>query len=409
MRFRHEIVYAMSSKGRGRTGTDDLTHSWRRGCGIAARVLAQAGLGLALGLCPVAAQEGPGAAGRSLGGGPDAEAPGAYASPSAIPRDPATSDIGIPKIDPLKRLEPIALPERRDEASTPPLNLPALPAYAPAPMEPRLNIARPPKALVLNATLGEKGPVIPDQLIWRLFSPLPGPDGKLALVAVARGGEASFDIPAGAYLLHLGFGRAGMTRRIDYSGEQTRETVVLEAGGLRLNATAAPKKPIRSDALRFDIYSAATDGADRRLIASDLPAGEVVRLNAGDYHVVSRYGAVNATVRADLHVEAGRITDATLQHHAAQLTMKLVREPGGEAIADTSWVITSDQGDVVRENIVSAFPSMVLEEGGYVIVARNKERVFQRQFTVTAGENTDVEVLTSDLVDPNDPSLGSGD
>lgn len=355
------------------------------------------------------AQGGPSGGGGGPGGGPDKEVPGAYASPSAIPKDPAASDIGIPKIDPLKRLEPIALPQRRDDLPAPELNLPALPAYAPQAVEPRLQIARPPKSLILNATLGEGGPRIPDQLIWRLFAPLPGPDGKLPLVAVARGGEATFDVPAGSYLLHLGYGRAGMTRRIDFSGEQTRETVVLEAGGLRLNATAAAKKLIRSDALRFDIYSAATDETDRRLVASDVKAGVVTRLNAGDYHVVSNYGTVNATVRADLRVEPGRITDATLQHHAAQLTMKLVREPGGEAIADTAWVITTDQGDLVRDNVVSAFPSMVLEEGNYVISARNKERVFQRPFSVKAGVNTDVEVLTSDLIDPNDPSLGSGD
>ncbi|MBB3951323.1 hypothetical protein [Aureimonas jatrophae] len=373
------------------------------------RVLELSVVVVMLAVAPVLAQGGPSGGGSRGAGGPDDQVPGAYASPSAIPKDPAASDIGIPKIDPLKRLEPIALPQRQGDLPAPKLDLPALPAYAPQPTEPRLNIGRPPKSLVLNATLGDGGPRIPDQLIWRLFAPLPGPDGKLPLVAVARGGEAVFDVPAGSYLLHLGFGRAGMTRRIDFSGEQTRETVALEAGGLRLNATAASKRPIRSDALRFDIYSAATDDADRRLIASDVKAGVVTRLNAGDYHVVSNYGSVNATVRADLRVEPGRITDATLQHHAAQLTMKLVREPGGEAIADTAWVITTDQGDLVRDNIVSAFPSMVLEEGNYVISARNKERVFQRPFSVKAGENTDVEVLTSDLIDPNDPALGSGD
>ena len=38
----------------------------------------------------------------------------------------------------------------------------------------------------------------------------------------------------------------------------------------------------------------------------------VVRLNAGTYHVVSTYGAVNAVIRADIRVEAGKLTEATV-------------------------------------------------------------------------------------------------
>lgn len=51
------------------------------------------------------------------------------------------------------------------------------------------------------------------------------------------------------------------------------------------------------------------------------------------YHVVSAYGSVNATVRSDIRVEAGKLTEATVEHKAAQVTMKLVREKGGEALA----------------------------------------------------------------------------
>ncbi len=123
---------------------------------------------------------------------------------------------------------------------------------------------------------------------------------------------------------------------------------------------------------------------------------------------MSRYGDVNAVSRAEVRVESGRITDAVMTQRAAQLTMKLVREHGGEALADTAWSITSMQGDLISES-VGAFPSMVLAEGDYVIVARNKDRLFQRQFAVKSGVDSDVEVLTSDLVDPNSPDIGTGD
>jgi hypothetical protein len=42
---------------------------------------------------------------------------------------------------------------------------------------------------------------------------------------------------------------------------------------------------------------------------------------------------------------------------------------------------------------VGAFPTLVLAEGSYIAIARNKNKIYQRDFTVKAGVNTDVEVL----------------
>ena len=52
---------------------------------------------------------------------------------------------------------------------------------------------------------------------------------------------------------------------------------------------------------------------------------------------------------------------------------------------------------------------MVLESGDYVIVASNNDKVYQRAFAVEPVQNTDVEVLTSDLAETPDPLAGSGD
>ena len=153
---------------------------------------------------------------------------------------------------------------------------------------------------------------------------------------------------------------------------------------------------IPAQKLKFSIYDVKEDAnGERALIIPDVKPGTVVRLNAGTYHVVSTYGAVNAVIRSDIRVEAGKLTEAVVEHRAAQLTLKLVRERGGEAIADTSWVVMTEAGDIVREN-VGAFASMVLAEGKYVIVAKNRDRIYQRDFTVVAGQNRDVEVMTAE-------------
>lgn len=42
-----------------------------------------------------------------------------------------------------------------------------------------------------------------------------------------------------------------------------------------------------------------------------------------------------------------------------------------------------------------AFPTQVLLEGSYSAVARYKDKIYERDFTVKAGVNMDVEVLLS--------------
>ena len=77
---------------------------------------------------------------------------------------------------------------------------------------------------------------------------------------------------------------------------------------------------------------------------SGVKPGLVMRLNAGIYNVVGTYGDANAIARADVTVEAGKLTEATLTHAAAKVTFKLVARPGGDAIADTQWNVANAAG-----------------------------------------------------------------
>ncbi|MBA3449269.1 MAG: hypothetical protein H0T56_17010 [Pseudaminobacter sp.] len=248
----------------------------------------------------------------------------------------------------------------------------------------------------LTAKLTEDGAEITRGMVWRVFKPDPGNDGKLPLVASSQGGTGIFSLEPGSYLIHASFGRAGATKRITVGREARQEDFVLDAGGLQLDAVLAGGVRVPPEKLRFSIYEGEEDlDGDRALILPDVNPNTVIRLNSGVYHVVSTYGSVNAVIRSDIRVEAGKLTEATVEHRAAELTIKLVREAGGEAIADTSWSILTESGDPIRES-VGAFASMVLAEGDYSIVAKNRDRIYQRDFTVVGGRNQEVEVLATE-------------
>ncbi|WP_299863187.1 hypothetical protein [uncultured Hoeflea sp.] len=288
---------------------------------------------------------------------------------------------------------PAAAQDAFGENPDPAINLPGLTEYAPTSASGAGTALG--RSVRMQALLTAEGAPVENGLTWRIFHPIPGNDGKLPLLASAEGGSAEFEFEPGDYFIHVAFGRAGVTKKltIPRDGPLETQSLVLEAGGLVLNAVSGIDMRIPAGQLRFNIYTAeqGLDG-EQQLVVEDVRPNTIVRLNAGTYHIVSEYGAVNAVIRSDIRVEAGKLTEAVIQHRAAQLTLKLVADEGGEAIADTAWSILTSGGDVVSES-VGAFPTIVLAEGEYTAFARNKDKTYQREFTVVAGRNSDVEVL----------------
>lgn len=246
--------------------------------------------------------------------------------------------------------------------------------------------------LQLEARMAEGGPIIKQGVIWRIFSTEIGLDNKLLLIAHTGGGQAEFMLAPGNYLIHAAFGKAGVIRHLTLeAGKTLSETIVLNAGGIKLNAVL-PDGKINESQLKFSIYSDASENNEQSLIIANIKPETIVRLNAGVYHVVSNYGTANAIVRSDIRVEAGKLTEATMQQQAAQITLKLVRQKGGEALADTSWAIMNDSGDIVRE-IANAYAYIILAEGEYVAVAKNKDQIYQKEFSVSSGKDEEIDVL----------------
>ena len=146
-----------------------------------------------------------------------------------------------------------------------------------------------------------------------------------------------------------------------------------------------------------------------KLVARDVKAERLLRLPEGTYHIISTYlepptaglsaAPTNSIVDADVRIQPGKTTEATLRHRAALMTLKLVNAPGGEALANTSFTVLTPGGDVIRE-MIGAFPSVVLAEGEYVAIARRDGRTYQGAFTVRSARDRDVEILAREAPRP---------
>ena len=251
-----------------------------------------------------------------------------------------------------------------------------------------------PQPVTLQALVTDGGKTIGDGLTWRVFQAKPDGAGQLELAAKSDEAVAKIKLVPGNYVVHVAYGKAQASDTLQVKEGENDKSIVLEVGGLRLNAAVTGDVPIPINLLRFDVFTAGQSDADRALVAQNLGANDIVTLNAGTYHVVSYFGDVNATVRADLKVEAGQLTDATLYHKAAQISFKLVSETGGEAIADVDWTVKTADGTSVFTN-TGAFPSTVLQEGDYVVFGKRGDKVYNRAFQVQAGQPKEIEVLTT--------------
>ncbi len=290
-------------------------------------------------------------------------------------------------------IPPLPRPRPDREATQPAAPSPDEATPAPSAADAIEQVTRAPQPVSLTARITPEGTPITDGLTWRVFDAQPDASGEMALVAKAETGEARLDLPPGAYMVHVAYGRAQVSETVNVVPGPNSFSIVLEAGALRLNSAVAGDIPISPNLLSFDIFTAGAE-ASRVLVAENVPANEIVTLNAGTYHIVSRFGTVNALVRADLRVETGQLTDATLYQHASEVSLKLVSEEGGEAIADVDWTIKTADGTTVFTDR-GAFPATVLAEGEYLVLAKLGDQVFNREVQIQPGSPRDVEILTS--------------
>jgi hypothetical protein len=247
-------------------------------------------------------------------------------------------------------------------------------------------------ALSLSAHFGKDAPTaIGGGLTWRVYGAKPEPGGTYKLVKEDKTPSPTLMLTPGDYIVHVGFGLATSVKPISLRGPSVKEEFDLPAGGLRIEGRVGDVK-VPAGQISFDVYKGSQfEAGDRRPIAEHVMTGEVVVVPEGTYYIVSNYGDANSVVRSDIRVAAAKLTDITVTHRAAAITLKLVGEKGGEALANTAWSVLTPGGDVIKESI-GAFPRVILAEGEYRAIARNEGKVFERGFTVVTGVDGDVEV-----------------
>src|ERR1700730_5613179 len=266
--------------------------------------------------------------------------------PNAVPEPGAAVNLAPPSgptSAPATGSLPPALTTQPSMVAVPPVNAPqgaAAPGQA---------------VLSLSARYGKDLGNINGGLVWRIFAGRPDENGTYKMSREDRNATPNLVLQPGNYVVHVSLGLVSAVRAVTLKAETDRESFVLPAGGLRIEGRVGTSK-IPQNQISFAIYKGSQfDGGDRASLVPSVAAGDVVLLPEGTYYIIYNYGdatsVANSVVRSDIRVQAGKLTDVIITHRAAVITLKLVSDRGGEALANTAWSVITPGGDVIKESI----------------------------------------------------------
>ena len=358
---------------------------------------------------PVDLSAGPQPPAASAAPQPQAEAPAAQPAPQQQAEAPAAQpapqqQVEVPAPQPAPQASETAVNKSASPpqiAALPPTQptgtLPSAPAAAKPPAQTTAQVQLP-VPVTFKALVAETGPRLQAGITWRVYEAKTSPAAAgYKLVSTHRDPMPTAALLPGEYLVNAAYGLSNLTKKIKVeSGRSIEETFVLNTGGLKLAALLADSTPLPASAARYDILSDEEDQfGNRQMVLRDAKPGIVIRLNAGAYRIECLYGDANAIAKADITVEPGKVTEATLKQTGAKTTFKLVQTLGGEALADTKWTLLTSAGDVVKEN-AGALPTHILAPGSYAVVADHAGESFTRKFSIEPGEPKQIEVVVED-------------
>ncbi len=247
----------------------------------------------------------------------------------------------------------------------------------------------------LVAQLTDAGQKIEKGIIWRVFEERKAPEPHNKLIKTVKSSAPLIRLAEGEYIVNAAFGRAHLTRKISVvAGKPAVEKFVLNAGGLRVRALVGEAKAPPATVSYTILEGVPDQSGNRAVVMSGAKPDLIIRLNSGIYHIISTYGDANATIGTDVTVEAGKLTEATISHAAATITLRLVARTGGEALPGTRWTIKTQQGEVVKRS-VGALPTHILAPGTYQVVAQLSGKSFAREIIVADGDKFSVEVTAA--------------
>jgi hypothetical protein len=242
-----------------------------------------------------------------------------------------------------------------------------------------IEIVKPGKeGLELTARLSESGGLIERDIAWKIL------DAQSAVVYDGIAPIADVPVPPGDYTIETTYGSAHFSQSLTLlQANHLMVSFVLDVGGIRILPRV---KNIGLPAIETQslVYAASGHNKGKLITISRMP-GEILRVEAGDYRIESRFSTGNAVAVADVHVKAGIMSAVEIDHAAGLARLAYVGAP----TTPVSWLVTDAKG-VALPAIGGLSANIVLKPGTYVAKANIGSESLTANFEITAGQARDI-------------------
>ena len=234
------------------------------------------------------------------------------------------------------------------------------------------------EGLELTARLSETGGIIERDIAWKLR------DAQGVVVYDSITALADINVPPGDYSVEAIYGSARFSQNLTLlQGNHLIVSFVLDVGGIRI-LSRLKNIDLQGASSQSLVYAVSGHNKGKLITISKTP-GEVLRVEAGDYRIESRFSSGNAVAVADVHVKPGIMIAVEIDHSAGLARLAYVGAPD----ANVLWLVTDAKGEELPP-IEGLSATVVLKPGTYVAKARIGAESLTANFEIAAGQARDI-------------------
>ena len=234
------------------------------------------------------------------------------------------------------------------------------------------------EGLELTARLSENGGLIERDISWTLR------DAQGSVVYHDTKSLAAIAVPPGDYTVEAHYGSASFSQNLTLlEANRLIVSFVLDVGGIRVlpRVQGLGLAPMQTQSL---VYALSGHNKGKLITISKMP-GEILRVEAGDYRIESRFASGNAVAVADVRVKPGVMSAVEIDHAAGLARLSYVGAPN----AGVSWLVTNEKGETLPV-IDGQSASVVLKPGTYVARAQIGVEFLSANFDISVGQEREI-------------------
>lgn len=249
-----------------------------------------------------------------------------------------------------------------------------------------------------KAILADGGEAIGNGVSWSFYSEK-NAAGEQKKVAYSYDAVPLITLPTGRYVASASYRQTTVSAPFEVkSGELVENTLVLNAGSVRVNAVLSEDSSPLTSGVSWNVYTTKRDASGNQLKTGySYDAAPTFTLPMGNYDIIVQTSNGTAKAVKQLSVTAGQFSEETLNLNAGTVEVSLLVN-GSAPGSGVSWNVYESQGNSAGDRKKAAYSydknaRFVLPAGHYQVIGSTEGKSAKLNIDVVAGKFTKQQLI----------------